>query len=214
MDKTFYDLYDFPLFQGVNRNRVDALIHEASNKLTSYAPGDLIARRTAPCRSLLLLCEGQVTTFMSNAEGKEVTIDRIQAPEVLAPAFLYGSENYFPVSVQAVTSCRVWAISKDYFLNSLQQDAALLSNFLRLISDRSLFLSKKVQEFALERLSTRLISFLKQQHSISNLQEAAFILGVARPSLSRSLSALVSQGIVQKIDNRYVLVENGKIDNF
>ena len=204
---SFYDLSDFPLFQGTDREGIDRLIHEASNKLTSYRAGDIIARRQTPCRSLLLLCEGAVTTFMSNAEGKEVTIDRFQAPEALAPAFIYGSENYFPVSVQAVTACRVWSISKENFLQRLQQDAVLLSNFLRLISDRSLFLSRKVQEFALERLSTRLLSYLRQQHEITNLQEVAFILGVARPSLSRTLAALVGQGLVVKTDNKYVLAE-------
>ena len=206
MAETFFELSDFSLFQGVDTGALDRLVHEASNRLTAYPAGAIIAHRNASCRSLLLLCEGMVTTFMSNTEGKEVVIDRIQAPETLAPAFIYGSEQTFPVSVKAVTTCRVWAISKDYFLTFLQQDKVLLSNFLRLISDRSLFLSRKLQEFALEKLSTRLVSYLQQQESISNLQEVAFILGVARPSLSRALASMMAQGLVKKVDNKYVLV--------
>ena len=205
MTTAFYEIYDSPLFKGAARDVVDRLLLDAAHKLTSYQAGELIARRNSPCRSLLLLCEGEVVTFMSNSDGKEVIIDRIQAPEVLAPAFIYGSQNYFPVSVRAKSVCRIWAISKDRFFDLLQEDAVLLQNFLRMISDRSLFLSRKVQEFALESLSSRLVSYLRQHKSIQNLQEVAFILGVARPSLSRAVSALVANGVLNKVGAKYIL---------
>ena len=209
MSENIPDIYTSPLFTGVRQEVVDRLLQQSANKLTFYSAGEWIALRQRPCRSLLLLCEGSVVTTMGNAEGKEVVIDRIQALEVLAPAFIYGSVNVFPVSVQALRDCRVWAISKDSFFQTLQEDSVLLRNFLRMISDRSLFLSRKVQEFALESLSSRLVSYLKQQQSIQNLQEVAFVLGVARPSLSRAISMLVGKGVVTKVANKYVLTAQG-----
>ena len=89
----------------------------------------------------------------------------------------------------------------------MEQDAAVLRNFLRLISDRSLFLSRKLNEFALQSLSTRVLSFLKCNGAIQNIQDVAFIMGVARPSLSRALSLLVEQGQVRKEGSGYVLTD-------
>ena len=51
-----------------------------------------------------------------------------------------------------------------------------------------------------------MVSYIEKNGSLQNLQEAAFILGVARPSLSRTVSQLVSQGIVAKDDKGYYLV--------
>ena len=202
-----YDIFDFPLFEGCNRPLLQALLDSTDSRLTQYAPGHLLALQDSPCRSLLLLCSGSLTACMTNAEGKEFKIETLKAPEVLAPAFVYGSENRFPVTLKAETACTVWSLSRERFLDIMEQDAAVLRNFLRLISDRSLFLSRKLNEFALQSLSTRVLSFLKCNRTIQNIQDVAFIMGVARPSLSRALSLLVEQGQVRKEGSGYVLTD-------
>ena len=202
-----YDVFDFPLFEGCNRSLLQALLDSTDSRLTQYAPGHLPALQDSPCRSLLLLCSGSLTACMTNAEGKELKIETLKAPEVLAPAFVYGSENRFPVTLKAETACTVWSLSRERFLDIMEQDAAVLRNFLRLISDRSLFLSRKLNEFALQSLSTRVLSFLKCNGTIQNIQDVAFIMGVARPSLSRALSLLVEQGQVRKEGSGYVLTD-------
>ena len=160
---TFYDLYDFSLFAEADRNRIDRLLQQSANRIRTYHEGDLIALQGDHCRSLMLLCSGSVSARMTHDEGKEIVIETLHAPEILAPAFLYGSENRFP------------------------------------------FLSRKLNEFALQSLPTRILSYLKTHGSIQNIQEVAFIMGVARPSLSRALSLLVEQGRVRKESGGYVV---------
>ena len=67
-----------------------------------------------------------------------------------------------------------------------------------------MFLSRRLNEFALQTLSSRIVSYIEHNGAIDNLQEAAFILGVARPSLSRAVAQLVSQGVLRKSDKGYV----------
>lgn len=204
MDK-FFEISDFPLFKDCYEKTVEMLISTSSNRMAVYERGDIVAVQGSKCRSLLLLCEGSVKTVMTNSEGKEIKIETMHAPEILASAFIYGSENLLPVTIEATSSCKLWIISKDGFLNMMQKDATLLQNFLKDISDRSLFLSRKLNEFALQNLNTRLIGYMKKNSTIHNLQELAFILGVARPSLSRAVAMLVEQGIVIKSENGYEL---------
>jgi DNA-binding MarR family transcriptional regulator len=68
-----------------------------------------------------------------------------------------------------------------------------------------MFLSNRLVEFALQTLSSRIVSYIENNGPISNLQETAFILGVTRPSLSRAVSQLVSQGTLRKTTDGYVL---------
>lgn len=205
---TFYDLYDFPLFADADRNCIDALLQQSANRITAYHEGDLIALQDDPCRSLMLLCSGSVSARMTHEEGREIAIETLHAPDILAPAFLYGSENRFPVTLRAATDCRVWFISREVFLEMMEADRTVLRRFLENISDRSVFLSRKLNEFALQSLPTRILSYLHSHGRIQNIQEVAFIMGVARPSLSRALSLLQEQGRVRKEAGGYVAVGN------
>ena len=72
-----------------------------------------------------------------------------------------------------------------------------MRNFLQLVSDRTLFLSKKLNAFALQSLKSRILNYLRMHGTILNQQEVAQILGVARPSLERALSELASEGCIR-----------------
>lgn len=205
---TFYDIYDFSLFANAERNDIDRFLQNAPSKIKLYEKGDIVALQNSPCKSLMLLCEGSLSARMSNIEGKEIIIENLHAPEILAPAFLYGSENKFPVTLRAEENVRIWLLSRDAFLNLMETSPIVLSNFIQNISDRSIFLSKKLNEFALQNLSTRIISYLKNKGEISNIQEVAFIMGVARPSLSRTIQAMVEQKLLRKTKNGYELAHD------
>ena len=157
------------------------------------------------CRSLFILCRGSVYAQMTSAEGREFTLDTLSAPDVLASAFLFGTENILPVTIVANSDCEVWVVSKECVRSLIEQDRAILHNFLAVLSDHSLFLSRRLEQFALQTLSSRLIGYLENNHAIQNLQETAFILGVTRPSLSRAIAQLVRQGVIRKMDNGYAL---------
>lgn len=201
----FYDILDFTLFEGVNKDSIAEFLKNASKKISSYKKGDIAIFQDSLCKSLSLLCQGTLLAKMTNAEGKEIVIEHLAAPEILAPAFIYGTENRFPVTLQAEDDVIIWSLSKDDFLKMMETDDALLRNFLRQISDRSVFLSRKLNEFALQNLSTRIVSYLQRSGVITNIQDVAFIMGVARPSLSRTLSAMVEEGVLIKTEEGYRL---------
>lgn len=199
------EIYNMPLFRGGDRSVMESVLQRSPGRYTSFRKGDFIALQNDPCRSLLLLCEGSVYAQMTSPEGRELTLDTLSAPDTLASAFLFGTESRYPVSIVANADCRLWIITRESLLQILEQDDAVLRNFLTIISDHSLFLSRRINEFALQSLSSRIIGYLKDNHTIRNLQEAAFILGVARPSLSRMIAQMVDQGTVLKTADGYIL---------
>lgn len=186
------------LFKDVGRESIENLLTDSPNRMTEYKKGEIIALQGSPCRSIYILCEGKVTAKMAGSEGKELSIDHIEAPEVLAPAFVFSSENKFPVTVEAEEKTTVCIINKDSYLRFMQQNPMALQNFLRIISDRCLFLSKKLNEFALQSLKDRVINLLKRVGKIESVQDAATMLGVARPSLSRIIGEMIEEGSLVK----------------
>lgn len=193
------------LFDGCNMEALYQLLREAPNSLRTYKTGEYIARQGDVCRSLFILMKGNVKTQMENAEGKQLTIDWIKAPDILAPAFIYASENRFPVNVEATELCEVLVMDRTRFEAFMHAQPAVMRNFIAIISDRSLFLSRKLNEFALQSLKSRLLNYLQMHGGIHNQQEVAFILGVARPSLARALSELIAEGKITMTGKQVVL---------
>lgn len=199
------DIYSLPLFSGGNKELIDNILQENPARHRLYAKGDIIALQGYVCKQLYLLCSGSAYARMVSEEGKEFTLDTLSAPEVLASAFLFSTEGIFPVTIIAASDCSIWLISREAMLRILKADQTVMQNYLRVISDHSMFLSNRLVEFALQTLSSRIVSYIENNGPISNLQETAFILGVTRPSLSRAVSQLVSQGTLRKTTDGYVL---------
>ena len=199
------NIYDIPLFRGGNREIIENVLKRFPGRYSEYEKDYIIAMQGYPCRSLYILCEGSVYARMVSEEGKEFTLDTLSAPEVLASAFVFSSDSIFPVTIFASGKCGIWILGKDCIWDIIRQDNTVLGNYLRVISDHSMFLSRRLSEFALQTLSSRIVDYVKRHGPLENLQETAFILGVARPSLSRTVAQLVSQGILQKAGKGYVL---------
>lgn len=200
------EIYEMSLFRGGNKDTIERIMHDFPSRYVHYKKGDTIAMQGNACRSLYILCEGSVYAKMISEEGKEFTLDTLSAPDVLASAFVFSSEGIFPVTILANSDCDLWIVSKESLLRIIESEPLVLRNYLTVISDHSMFLSKRLNEFALQTLSSRIMSYIEQNGSIQNLQEAAFILGVARPSLSRAVLQLVGQGVLKKENRGYVLV--------
>lgn len=185
-------------FKGMNETDVVEFLYGTPNNLKRYKTGDSVVRQGDLCRGVYILVSGRVRCSMSGDNGKEIIVDEMTAPCILASAFIFATENYFPVNVEALAPCELHIIGKTRFLEFMQKHPVMLENFLRDISDRGVFLSKKVNEFALQDLKTRILAYLEKNKDIHNQREVAQRLGVTRPSLARALSELMAESKIKK----------------
>ena len=155
-----------PPFQDITEEELLSLILAPEHAHRQYKPADFIAMQGEAYRSLFILCNGSVRTQMVSAEGKQLTIETLKAPQLLAPAFVFASENRFPVNIEAKEKCEILVINKNIFLEFLHQHPAVMRNFLQLVSDRTLFLSKKLNAFALQSLKSRILNYLRMHGTI------------------------------------------------
>lgn len=204
MNMDVKSLLQINIFNQCQEDALRNFLENTPNALRTFNEGDIIARQDDLVKSLYILYKGSARAHMENAEGKQVTIDTLYAPEILAPAFIYATVNRFPVNVEAMTYCEIIAIDRQQFLQFMHENIQVMQAFVREISDRSQFLSRKLNEFALQSLKARLISYLQTNGKIKNQQEVANVLGVARPSLARALSELVNEKKIRINENKEV----------
>lgn len=177
---------------------------QVPHRFETFAPGDRIVAQGTSVRSIFFLIQGVVRTQMAQ-EGRDFTLDLLEAPMLLASAFVFGTENTFPVSVEATTECKICVVNKEAFFDFMMQQPKVMRRFLCDISDRTQFLSKKLRAFALQNLRSRVLDYLRDHQPLSSVQSAAQGLGVLRPSLSRILGDLQAEGLVCKTSQGWTL---------
>ena len=197
-----------PIFKGLSAKAIEEFINNKEFVIKKFNKGDFILQQNSIYKSLYFLCDGSVLTYMANGEGKQVDIESLKSPIMVAPAFLFATNNRIPVSVEAETDCSFLVISKAQLSSFMNTEPLVMDNFISAISNRSIFLSNKLRNFALQSLKKRLVKFLlDNENKLPSQQVIANRIGVARPSLSRVLSELVNEGSIA-MEKRKIVIKN------
>lgn len=182
---------------------MEAVLNDAVFQYKKYSRGELVAQSGTPCELVRIVVEGKVSGEMMDLSGKVLKIEDILPPMMIAPAFLFGKNRQYPVNVTSMEDSVIWQMHRDEFTRLLQKNLILLDNFLNAISSRAQFLTEKIKFVSFPSIRAKLAGFIlhyaqgrdELQLPITH-QQLSELFGVARPSLSREIRNLNSEGII------------------
>jgi len=143
-------LLENPLFKGTTPDELSRNFEGVNYQIKSFRKGDILAFQGDVCNKLVILLKGSVRGEMIDYSGKLIKIEDISAPRALAPLFLFGTENKFPVEVTANEEVEALFIPKESVLLLFQRNKRFLENYMntsanyaKTLSDKLFFLSFK-----------------------------------------------------------------------
>lgn len=137
-------LINNPLFRGITPEKLSANLEEISFHTRSYKKGEILARQGDVCNRLMILTKGSVRGEMIDYSGRLIKVEDIAAPRALAPLFLFGEENRFPVEVTANELTEVIEIPKSSVLELFRKNEQFLENYMNLSANYARTLSDKL----------------------------------------------------------------------
>jgi len=214
LDKKTMDyelLLNAPLFKRLNMLEIKDILKRLPHSLKKFRAGNIINQSGEPVNKLMMVTAGVVKGEMVDFAGRAIIIEDIPAPGVLASAFMFGKINKFPVNVIAKTDTELLVIGKADFVKLLMSNDKILVNFLDMISNRSQFLTEKIQFLNFKTIKGKLAHLILQKAGKEGLNitldmtqnEIADFFGVTRPSVARVLGELKNEG--------YLMGGRGKI---
>lgn len=191
-----------PIFEGLKEQDLQAILEKNDYLFRKYEKDDIVVHQGDEVAILYIVIKGSVRGEIVNNEGKIVRIDDIKESEDLAIGFLFSKENRFPVTVFANETCELIGFSKGTIFKLLKENDVILHNFLLSISNRVDFLVKKIRFLHFPSIEAKLAMFFlekqKDEFSVNQThQQLANLFGVSRPSLSRAISAMNKQGLIE-----------------
>lgn len=198
-------LSNAPLFKGISPGEIELMLSTIPHRVRKFQTGSMICLGGDSVDSLMIVINGVVKGEMVDYAGRVIKIEDIHSPGMLAPAFIFGSRNRFPVNVIAVLSVELLLIMKEDFLKLLMLNDTILINFLDIISNRSQFLSEKIKFLNFKTIKSKLAHFILQKAGKDRTSvilditqnDLADFFGVARPSVARALRDLEIEGYIE-----------------
>jgi CRP-like cAMP-binding protein len=208
------DLLLCPICKNIPVNEQENFLDQLNFKTKLFKKGEWIAQQGDTVKALYILLEGSVKAEMISDSGNVLNIETIYAPHPLASAFLFAKNNQFPVGVVALEDCKIIIIPKEMIMKQLACNETFLKEFMAFNSNRTYFLSERLKFFSTKTIKGKLAQYISARSNNSefvfdmNQTDLAEYFGVARPSLSRSLSEMIDDEIIS------LKKQKGKILNF
>jgi CRP-like cAMP-binding protein len=213
------DLKQCPLCSSFNPLDEEAFLENIQCMFKTY-PGNLqIINQGQLCDSLYILVTGSVKTEMITENGNILGIEIIQAPRPLAPAFLFSDNNKFPVNVITLEEVEIAKIPKEEVVKIMMTNPDFMQKYLTHNANRTQFLTNRLQLLSIKTIKGKLAYFLvdNAKHTNEpffinrNQSQLAEYFGVTRPSLARSLSEMVHDGIIEIKKKQYKILDLNKL---
>lgn len=195
-----------PLFEGIEggeRENLEKLVHPG---FFSAPKGAVILRQGSKYTMLHGLAAGESYAEMLDAGGKVLRIETFRSPYFFAPAVLFASDNRMPGTVYAASACEIATISGKELLSLCSASSTVLGNLLRIVSDRFMFLSRRISFISFTTIREKVLYYLSTLSEASGegetvrldmpIEQLAEYFGVTRPALSRVFSKLEDDGVI------------------
>jgi CRP/FNR family transcriptional regulator, dissimilatory nitrate respiration regulator len=210
------DLSACPVCSKLKMDDQGALLEDLKYTVKVYPKNELIIRQGDVCDALYMLMLGSVKTEMITDNGNVLGIEIIKAPRPLAPAFVFSDNNHFPVDVTALEEVEIMKIPKDEIMRLMVTNPDFMSSFMTHNANRTQFLTNRLQLLSIKTIKGKIAHFLLENSTGDgqpfeinrNQTELAEFFGVARPSLARSLSEMIQDGILSVNKKEYTILNS------
>lgn len=219
MEKILDILEICPLFAGISRQELGALLDCLGARRTEVKKGQVILAEGAPAQFVGIVLEGRVQIEKVDYYGNRSILTQAGPGELFAESFACADAAEMPVSAIATEDGAVMLIQRTRITtgcsNACGFHSRLIANLLKIVSQRNLQLSQKIEitgkRTTREKLMAYLVGQAKYHGSDSftipfDRQALADYLQVERSAMSAEISKLRREGILESHKNHFRLL--------
>jgi CRP-like cAMP-binding protein len=205
------------LFKKLSADELSAVIGNCGYYLKNYKKEVIIKEEGDRVKDLAIILHGSVTVSKTLPSGKKTVISVLTSGASFGEAILFSSEHSYPATVTSAGDSAVLYISKESLMQMLLASPDLMGSYLSLLSNRILLLNRKIEELSYKTNAEKTAGFLLREYiKTKNLMfsipysrnQLSDILGIPRPSLSRTLSRLKEEGIIDYHKNTFKILDH------
>ncbi len=200
-----------PLFKGLENEEIINVMHAIHYRVVRCRKGEYYFYANTLCQHANIILEGEMVATLMSDSGKVVRMSTLEAGSILAPAFLFGEDKFYPVTVEASENTRLLCIRPADMEQLLTSEPRLAMNFVRILSNIVAGLTKKVGLLSMN-VRDKVTNYLKEEQQRQRTktiqlplsrQALANLFGIQKFSLIRCLKELQEEGAI-KVEGKII----------
>lgn len=197
------------LFKGIDAGAINIMLNCLSPSIHNFKKNDYITIEEDPFIGLGIVLVGEALVSKENVAGNRIMMHLLSQGDIFGEMIAFSNRKTWPVSVVANDDTTVIFLPPDKMIgncpNMCISHKDLIYNMLTLVSNRGLILNKRIEYLSIKNVREKISTYLLEQWERTgkdnfklpiNRNELAEFLNVTRPSLSREMSRMRDESII------------------
>lgn len=205
------------LFRGLPPSVLTRILAVSDCTAAEYEKNEVVYDKTNFYRSLGIVLEGRLRVTKENADKRPIVMSTLQRGAMFGAAALFNSEPEYATRITAIERSRVLFLPQRLIKRMIEREPDIAENYIRYLSERILFLNRKIYFLTAGTAEQRLAGFLLDNLAVGEFSEMpmtmhrlADALNMSRASLYRAFDELTASGAVSK-QGKLVCINNAEL---
>lgn len=205
------------LFRGSPPSMLTRILAVSDCTAAEYEKNEVVYDKTNFYRSLGIVLEGRLRVTKENADKRPIVMSTLQRGAMFGAAALFNSEPEYATKITAIERSRVLFLPQRLIKRMIEREPDIAENYIRYLSERILFLNRKIYFLTAGTAEQRLAGFLLDNLAVGEFSEMpmtmhrlADALNMSRASLYRAFDELTASGAVSK-QGKLVCINNADL---
>lgn len=210
---------NIPLFEGLSRKQYEDLVRIVVDR--SYKRGQIIFSEGDEGTGFYVVISGKVKILKLSPDGKEQILSIFGPEEPFGEASVFAGQS-FPAHAEALEESWVFFFPRVAFVELIKKDPSLALNMLAVLSRRLRKFTLIVEDLSLKEVPGRLAAYLlylsERRDGANDLEldiakgQLASLLGTIPETLSRILTKMIRQGLIQSDGPRIRILDRQALE--
>lgn len=192
------------LFRDVDEFLVEQMLSDSRCVVVTYEKSDVIYEKQKYSKSLGVILSGRIRAEKEN----HFLLSTLEAGDCFGAAAMFHSGEEYINRLVAMSHCQVFFIPQEVLQWIMRRDYRIAENYISYLSQRILFLNRKLEILSASSADERLAQYLILHGDINNsMTELSKQLNLGRASLYRAIDSLEKKGFIRQ-NNKQILILN------
>lgn len=216
MENNIIQLSKCVLFKDIKKEDIINILNKVPYTIINYNKDELIAIEGEDCHSLGIILKGKIEIQKVFPSGQVTTINNFKEGNVFGESLIFSDKHTYPATITAMEHAEIMFIKKDDIVKLSMLNSKILTNLVSVLSDRILMLNNRISNLSQDTIRKKISNYLLYEHKNQNTttltipftrKKMAELLNIPRPSLSRELTNMKNEGIIDFSKNTIEIVK-------
>ncbi len=209
-------LSEVSLFRSMTADCILLNLNKMNYFVKTYDKNEVIAREGDDCNQIGIVLSGNLELRKEFPAGHYMTLTYLDRGHIFGEVIVFSNISKYPATIITTLKTEVLYIHREDIIQLMEGCESILKNFVSVISNKVVMLNKKTSILSFKTIEEKVASYILEEYKARrqmtfniplSRKELAGYLNVPRPSLSRTMGKMKTDGVIDFYQNTIKILD-------